>query len=167
MDGFDVSVDGPPAARDGVDRSMLVLVAAGLAGLVILALLALAIRRYGRRLVTARRHRQERWRASKAWAERELLKAVKRRDYHATLRALDEWAARPPATYRSRIVPVQQALTRVGGSIYGRGQNAPASADWNAVTQAVRTAMTARSKSAGPDLPPLNPGAVPAVTQLT
>ncbi|WP_198174318.1 BatD family protein [Mesorhizobium xinjiangense] len=157
VDGFDISVDGPPAVREGDDRSRLVLAVAGLAALVVLALFAMAIRRYGPRLSAARRNSQERRRASKAWAERELLKAVRRRDYHATLRALDEWARRSPVTDPSQIIPVQQALTTIGRSIYGRGQDSPASANWSAVAEAVGKATAAHSKSAGIGLPPLNP----------
>jgi hypothetical protein len=70
LDGFDISVEGPPASKPGSERSTLMLAAAGLAALVILAVFALLIRRYWPRTIDAHRRRRARRLASKAWAER-------------------------------------------------------------------------------------------------
>lgn len=158
VDGFDVSVEGPPASGPARERSMLALAAAGLAILVALAALTLLARRFWPRARDAHRRRQARRRASKAWAQRAMLKAIRKRDYHATLRALDEWASRPPATDPSRLAPVQGALTGIGRSIYGRAERKPQPEDWRAVSQAVEEALAGPSHRLGNPLPPLNPG---------
>src|SRR3546814_8357546 len=70
VDGFDISVEGPPASGPARERSMLALAAAGLAILVALATLTFLVRRFWPRAVDAHRRRQARRRASKAWAKR-------------------------------------------------------------------------------------------------
>lgn len=157
LDGFDISVEGPPAARPAPERSTLMLAAAGLAALVVLAVFALLIRRYWPRAIDAYRRRQARRLASKAWAERAMLKVIQRRDYPATLRAVDEWAARPPVTDAARIVPVYRALTGIGRSIYGQVEGKPQSGEWRTVSEAVRQVLAGPPHSARNELPPLNP----------
>lgn len=157
LDGFDISVEGPPVSRPAPDRSTLMLAAAGLAALVGLAVLALLIRWAWPRAASAYHSRRARRLASKAWAERVMLKAIHRHDYPATLRAVDEWAARPPVTDAARLAPVHQALTGIGRSIYGQTKRKPLSDDWRAVNEAVKQASAAPAGEGGYALPPLNP----------
>jgi hypothetical protein len=171
LDGFDISVEGPPASRPAPERSTLMLVAAGLAALVALTVLALLIRWSWPRVMDVYHRRHARRLASKAWAERAMLKAIQRRDYPATLRAVDEWASRPPVTDAARLAPVHKALTGIGRSIYGQAKGRPLSGDWRAVNEAVKRAQAEPVGKGGNPLPPLNPGTVlafrPAATRET
>ncbi|MBB4005631.1 BatD family protein [Aurantimonas endophytica] len=167
LDGFDISVEGPPASRPAPERSTLMLAAAGLAALVGLAVLALLIRWAWPRAASAYHLRRARRLASKAWAQSVMLKAIHRHDYPATLRAVDEWASRPPVTEAARLAPVHQALTGIGRSIYGQTKGRPRSSDWRAVSEAVRRALAAPVGNGVYLLPPLNPGTAPAVAQAT
>lgn len=157
LEGFDVSVEGPPASSPVPERSTLMLAAAGLAAVVALSLLSLLIRWFWPRAAAAYRRRQVRRFASKAWAEREMLKAIRRHDYTGTLRALDEWASRPPATDAALLAAVHRALTGVGRAIYGRASEKPPSAEWRAVHDAVKRASAGRRHDVINGLPPLNP----------
>ncbi len=157
VDGFDISVDAPPAMSQDDRRLSFIKAGLGLAILVLIALLALAIRHYWPRLAAAHHRRQERQRASKAWTRRELLAAVERRDYQAVIHALDEWAARDPVPDPSRVAPVRQALMAIGASLYGRGPKEPSAGDWRNVGEAVRTMLAAPPDREGSGLPPLNP----------
>ncbi|MGI6853320.1 hypothetical protein [Mesorhizobium sp. 1B3] len=157
LDGFDISVEGPPASRPVPERSILLLAAAGLSALVALALLALLIRWLWPRAAATYRRRKARRLASKAWAEREMLKAIRHRDYPATLRTIDEWASRTPATDGVLVASVHGALTKVGRSIYGPAREKPSPAEWEAVHDAVKAALVSRAQSTGNGLPPLNP----------
>ncbi|BCH28431.1 hypothetical protein MesoLjLc_03610 [Mesorhizobium sp. L-8-10] len=157
LDGFDISVDGPPASRPGSDRRTITLAAAGLAGIVVLAVSAFLIRRYWRRATDTYRRRRARRAASKAWAEHAMLKAIRKRDYPATLRAVDEWASRPPVTDAALVAPIHQALTGIGRSIYGQTEGTPPSDAWRTVSEAVKGASAGPRRSARDRLPPLNP----------
>jgi hypothetical protein len=139
---------------------MVMLAAAGFGALAVLAAFAFLIRRYWPRAIDAHRRRRARRLASKAWAERAMFKAIQRRDYPATLRAVDEWASRPPVTDSARITPVYRALTGVGRSIYGQTERKPQSGEWRAVDEAVKRALTVPTSKSGNPLPPLNPGTV-------
>lgn len=154
VEGFDISVAGLPA-RQPLGRSKLV--AAGIAAVIVLALLVLLIRRLLPRAMDARRRRRAGRLASKAWAERAMFEAVRRHDYPATLHALDEWASRSPVTDAARLAPAHQALTRIGRAIYGKTRDRPMPADWRDVRRSIEQAVIERRPSAGGELPPLNP----------
>lgn len=158
LKGFDISVEGPPASRPSPERSTLMLALAGLAALVALAVLVLLIRWFWPRAASAYRRRHARRLASKAWAEHAMLKAIQRRDYPETVRAVDEWASRSPATDATLLAPIHRALTGIGRSIYGRRQEKPPSSEWHALRDAVKRASAGRVQDRGGALPPLNPG---------
>jgi len=157
LDGFDISVEGPPATRPGDGRSTLFLAGSGLAVLAALAMLAWLIRRFWPRIRAAHRSRRDRRHASKAWAAREIVRAVRQRDYQVTLRALDEWASRPPPTDPACTVPARQALTGIGRTIYGRSSERSRPDSWRAVAEAVDQALRRQQPNIGTRLPPLNP----------
>ncbi len=167
LDGFDISVEGPPVSRPAPERSTLMLAAAGLAAIVGLAVLAFPIRWVWPRAASAYHSRQVRRLASKAWEERVLLKAIRKHDYPATLRAVDDWASRPPVADPAQIAPIYQALTGIGRSIYGRTKWRPSSGEWRTVSEAVARALSVPAGKGGNPLPPLNPGTVPAIAQAT
>ena len=166
VDGFNISIQGPPVAGAAHERSGQMLASAGLAVLIVLAVLVFLVLRFWPRAVGAYRHQRARRYASKDWAERMMKKAIRSRDYPATLRAVDEWAARAPATDAARTAPIYLSLTRIGRSIYGPVEERSHSGDWRVVDEAARGALAFRRQNSSGRLPPLNPASVVGTAEV-
>ena len=157
VDGFAVSVDGPPIAsgepRDW--RTILVVVAVGL---VVLLLFAWIVRRAAPPLVRFAQARWTAWRQSETRRYAILRRTVRRRDYAALHPALDAWAERITGPDPRKDARLVAALTRLGAYRYGGAEGEPTAA-WRAVGEALADARRShRAQVAGEGaLPPLNP----------
>ena len=162
VEGFAVTVDGPPLKSSEPRDWRAILTVAG-AGLVALVLLAWLVRRVTPPALRFVRERWTTWLASEVRAYAALRRTIRRRDYTGLHPALDSWAAKvaPPDPRKDpRLV---EALTRLGAGRYGNGRAGAPSDAWRALGQAVADARHARrATTAGGDaLPPLNPGTEP------
>lgn len=153
--GFDISVDGPVLSSDTsrpVPWKLVVAILVGaIAAVLVLWRLVPTIR-----ASMAERHRRKL--ASKDWAKRQLLAAIKRRDYPKVMHLVEDWATRTPRTTARCMGPISAALAGIGATIYGNRPSALPDDDWIALENAVRDAGNERSKSHAGALPPLNPG---------
>lgn len=157
LEGFQISVEGPPVRTDGrADRRWLV----ALGGLGVAALGALAflrwalppLRRWGRQ-------RRDAWLASERHAYRRLRKTIAKRDYAGLHPALDAWAGRVLESDPRLDPRLHQALLDLGVVRYGRNDAADTESAWRALDSALAAAH--RSSTAGSTtaatLPRLNP----------
>ncbi len=154
-DGFEVTVDAPPALVQNADPRVLVLFA--VAGLITVALCFAIFRRVSpklRAVLEARRVRKE---ASETSAFAKVLHAAKAHDYDGLLRHLDVWASRCHADPRAQVA-LQSALCALGAARYGPTQTSQSDA-WktlSAVLPQVR-AKVLKADQRNQNLPPLNP----------
>jgi hypothetical protein len=159
VDGFTISVDGPPA-QTAAPRDWRAIAVASLGGLMLLALVLWLVRRV---LPPARgflRRRRERWLASEPHAYEVLQRAVARKDHANLYPSLDDWAGKIEGPDPRRHPDVQSALTALGAARYCRdaGDAGPA---WSALQKAIAEARRASvpSRHVHGSLPPLNPTA--------
>lgn len=164
VEGFEISITGPPADDGGaVDWRMIA--AAAVAGLFVVALVLLAARRLGRGLRRWIAARREAWEASEAHAYRRLRRAIGRRDLSSLFPALDTWADRLPGADPRCDPLITAALTGIGGTRFGKGGDEDSSAPWAALGAAVKAARRRSRRTARePTLPPLNPAPPPHPT---
>lgn len=159
VDGFDVSVKGPPAgagdARDWWSTGL-----AAVAALAGLAVAALALRWATPRLRRWFGHRRHTWQQSEPYAFRALEAVVRRRDQDALRPALDTWAARTAGPVDPRQTPeLRSALLALGAARYSAdaGSRSEAAA-WAKLAAALPQArQTTGILSHTESLPPLNP----------
>ncbi|MDW4497358.1 hypothetical protein R5H30_05140 [Sulfitobacter sp. D35] len=155
VEGFDVSVSGPPRDQPTLaDRLDPRLIAAGVAVLVALALL---LRFAWPRLVAARHARQAARLAGKAHAEREAMRAIRARDLDGARRWIDEWARRAPVTEAPRLQAISEAMTRIGAHRFGPHPDQVPDADWTALKVALQQRGRGRVEPGNVTLAPLNP----------
>lgn len=154
VDGFEVRIDGPPAAP--VDRRALAV--AVLAVVLALAVLVAVGRRVARPLAGWLERRRAAWRASEAHAYAALRRVLRNEDHAALRPALDRWASRIAGGDPRQEPAVQAAVLRLGAIRYGQGDGDPAAA-WRALADAVASARKAarRRGEQRASLPPLNP----------
>jgi hypothetical protein len=159
LEGFAISVDGPPARR-AEPRDWRTIALTALAGALALALVLWLLRRLLPPLGPWLRARHAAWLASESHAYAELHRVAGRRDHAALRPALDAWAARVPGPDPRRHPALQDALTRIGAARYGRTAPDDTAAAWRALLAALPQARRASRASQGAALlPPLNPGA--------
>jgi hypothetical protein len=154
IDGFEISVSGPPATASRTREWNLPLILGALAALAIAGLL---IRWLLPRLTAYLRRRQENWLASEAWAEGQLQKAIGAKDYPLTVKRLGLWLDRQPQLAQEKRAEITSALTVLGAHLYGPTPTKAPAAAWNALAKAVR-ASDVRLPQQAAGLPPLNPG---------
>ncbi len=155
VEGFDVSVDAPSAARQNLSPRLL------MAGIVA-SLLALLLIWWGARKIIpllrqwldARRQRIE---ASEHHAFEILLKAVADKDFGGMMQALDHWSERMPHDPR-QLLSLQSALSALGAARYGP-EKTQEDVAWEGVKAAVSSARAEgrMQGQAARVLPPLNP----------
>lgn len=156
LDPVAISATGAPAAARDLFPSdtpvFWLLGAAALAGLALVLFLAAPV------LVRAFRARQQRSKASKAYARKAALKAIAAHDYPATVTALQTWADRSPVTLETDRQTVRDALRPISARRYGDAGPETEARDWRALAEAVRRAAKHPHRAAGhTNLPVLNP----------
>lgn len=151
--GFDVSVNGPPAREERARPPIDWRVAAGLAlaGVLAVALLWIGLSR----VAAWSRARRARWLESEAHARKQLLQAVRRRDYGATLRAMSDWRTKTAPLAASDQGAIEQGLLRIGAPAFSQETGSDPAA-WADLDHAIRHAGRRRGKARIADLPPLN-----------
>ncbi|ABG30229.1 hypothetical protein CEP88_12840 [Roseobacter denitrificans] len=154
-EGFDVTVDAPPALVQNTDPRVLAAYVAG--GLAALALCLLALRRLSPRLRAMMAARRRHMEASEHWAYAKAVEAAKARDFDGLLRHLDIWAARCRVDPTAQAT-LQSALCALGAARYGPGGTSQNDA-WKRVLTALPQVRAAALKAdrKKPELPPLNP----------
>ena len=154
LPGVNISVDAPVAEPLRDTGPIWRMAALGLA----VALVCALILRWAwpRASARAASHRAARL-ASKAHAEKLLIQAIDRRDYPATLRALDEWQNRAPRTTEAQMRPIRDALTTIAARLYGTDPQPVPKGDWSALKQTVTQTGKGRDHQKPTALPPLNP----------
>ncbi len=161
VDGFPLTVDGPPA-RTAEPRDPRLLILAVVAALVAAGLAAFALRH----LVPGLRRRWARRRAarvvSEPYAYRRLKAAIARRDAAGLYAALDTWATRIGHPDPRRRADVGAALAELGAARY-RDCAAPGGEAWQALSRAVAAGRDdALRLPLSAILPPLNPVSRPS-----
>lgn len=161
LEGFPISIDGPPA-WSGEPGDWRVLGIAAVAGLLFLGLGWWLLRRL---FPLARRWMRRRRAArldSETHAYHILNSAIARKDHSHLHAALDDWSGKVIGTDPRRQPEVRSALAALGASRYGRerGDNA---AGWRALRSALAHArrIPPRNPNIRGALPPLNPGVRP------
>lgn len=160
VEGFDISVDGPPA-RASAPRNWPVIAATALAGLAALVLGLWLMRRIAPPLNRWLRARRADWQASETRAYAHLRRVVARRDHAALGPALDAWAAAVDGPDPRRYAGIVRALSGIGAGRYGRTEAGADVSAWHALGAALaqaRRMVRARTRASGAGLPPLNPG---------
>ena len=158
VDGFEVSVEGPPAGRAGSPPWRAIMATVLGAGIALLLAAALARRLWPplRRWAGARRAE---WLASETHAYRELRRVVARRDHAALRPALDRWSERVAGEDPRRDPRLRSAMTSLGAARYG-GEVTEPEDGWRALETVLPTLRRSRSgHRTAAALPPLNPGA--------
>jgi len=156
LDPVRISASGAPAADQNLlarlnTRSLLALLA--VAGFSIL-LLVFAWPRLAEHV----RRRRQRFLAGKAHARKDLLTAIGRQDYPATVAALQTWAERPPRLYPAERQTVLDALRPLSSHRYGKSREKTETHAWTSLEKAVSRAGTGRQCAGGKTgLPVLNP----------
>ncbi|WP_424929266.1 hypothetical protein [Amaricoccus tamworthensis] len=158
VEGFSISVDGPPAKSDEPPRDWRLLALAGIAGLITVAIVAVLFRRFREPVSQHFAERREARLASEEHAWRQLHKALADRDAAALRPALDVWAGRVRGSDPRQRQGVQKALIALGAAKYGRGATGSNSDAWRMLNDALTAARkTARHETAtAAALPGLN-----------
>ena len=154
VDGFGISVAGPPAtSSQGSQRNLSLIL--GILGVLVAggSLFVWIYPRLNKRL----QNKHEARTASAGWAKQQLLKAIDRRDYPEAVKALDQWLARRPQMSRRQVSDISAALAGIGAHLYGPRPSAVLAQDWQALTKAVKQAPSFDRDSNLNALPPLNP----------
>jgi MlrC C-terminus len=118
LEGFAISVDGPPA-RSAEPRDWRVIALTALAGALAVALALWLLRRLLPPLGRWVRARRADWLASEARAYARLRQVAKHRDHAALRPALDAWAAKVSGPDPRRDARLQDALRQLGAARYG------------------------------------------------
>lgn len=158
LEGFSVSIEGPPAASMELEtRDWASIARIALAVLLAFGLLGLAWRKLAPPIGRWCKAKWASWQNSEPVAFRALQRSVRRRDLQNLFPALETWAARVPGTDPMGDPALLAALARLGQARYGRGE-VNKSVGWHTLAQAlpgVRQRSRVRQKA--PPLPPLNP----------
>jgi hypothetical protein len=154
IEGFDVSVNGPPAKEDRPREPIDWRVVAGLilAALLVLLLLWFSLPRALRWW----RQRRARHLASEAHARALLLTAVGHRDYGATLQALAAWRAKAGDVPADDQAVIDRILLRIGSGAFSSEGHPPHSGDWTELRNAISHAGKGPRVVLSEALPPLN-----------
>ncbi|MCB1494639.1 MAG: BatD family protein [Bauldia sp.] len=158
VEGFPVTVDGPPA-RSTQPRDWRALLTVGFAAAVALAIVVWLARRLMPPLAHFVRQRREAWLASERRAYAVLRQVIARRDYGALYPALDGWARKVAGSDPRRHPALVKALTGLGAARYGTDRTADPASAWKALAEALPQARSASREEAAEAtaLPPLNP----------
>ena len=158
LDGFAISVDGPPA-QQAEPRDWRAIATTALLGLLVLAIAYWLLKRLIPPLVRMVQAGYDAWLASEPYAFSLVKRAARKRDLAALLPALDEWAKRVPGSDPRNAHALKSALHEIGASRYGRQTTASKDAGWNSLQGALADARreAVRTRNEPYRLQPLNP----------
>ncbi|OSP53963.1 BatD family protein [Pseudoruegeria sp. SK021] len=154
LDGFEISVDGPPLVSGPAEPRNWTL---GLVILVGCSGAAFIGWRAWPHVTGALQSRKSARLASKSYAQNALLTAISAQDLPETLRCLDVWANRAPATRPETMERISEALTVIGQHIYGRSPDSAAPELWQSLPPMIQQSGGRPHTTAQGALPPLNP----------
>ncbi|MEM8555322.1 MAG: hypothetical protein AAGF71_10925 [Pseudomonadota bacterium] len=157
LDGFDLTVDGPPA-QDGEPGALSHGETWLIWGALALALVVLAVRfglPYARRLLALRRNKYQ---ASEPWAFAQVQAALRAQDYADLVQALDQWAHQCKGPDPRTNPDLQAARLELGRVLFGQSKDDPAPL-WTELGQAIDRVRKNQRHSISVDvaLAPLNP----------
>ena len=110
---------------------------------------------YLRRQVRAQQARKM---ASKSYALKRLLFAIRQKDLSTTIQLLDDWARRTPVTPAADLKRIERALLPITSARYGAGGSQERSKDWQALSSIVKELHGRQPSGAlATTLPALNP----------
>ena len=158
LDGFAISVDGPPA-QQAEPRDWRAIATTALLALLGLAIAYWLLKRLIPPLVRMVRAGHDAWLASEPYAFSLVKRAARKRDLAALLPALDEWAKRVPGSDPRTALALKTALHEIGASRYGRQASASKDTGWHSLQSALADARrdAVRTRKEQYHLQPLNP----------